>query len=98
MSGTTLHDRTPWDSSKTFGDVLLVPTTIYVRKILELHDKVSGGLEPWTGACSVHVVAVVEPGWSCTGQQPGLLARCRMGKAGGTARRNEWGPCRSLWH
>ncbi|GIL61943.1 hypothetical protein Vafri_16303 [Volvox africanus] len=40
VSNTSLHDRTPWDSTKTFGDVLLAPTIIYVRKVLELHDKV----------------------------------------------------------
>jgi phosphoribosylaminoimidazole (AIR) synthetase len=36
VSKTELHDRTPWDSTKTFGDVLLVPTIIYVRKVRRL--------------------------------------------------------------
>lgn len=40
VSGTKLTDRTAWDTSRTYGDVLLAPTTIYVRKILELHEKV----------------------------------------------------------
>ncbi|KXZ47815.1 hypothetical protein GPECTOR_32g427 [Gonium pectorale] len=40
VSNTSLHAPTPWDSSKTFGEVLLAPTIIYVRKVLELHEKV----------------------------------------------------------
>lgn len=40
VSNTTLETPAPWDTSKTFGQILLAPTTIYVRKILELHDKV----------------------------------------------------------
>lgn len=39
VSGTTLDTKTPWDASKTFGDVLLAPTIIYVRKILKLHEE-----------------------------------------------------------
>eukprot|EP00210_Caulerpa_lentillifera_P004178 g3984.t1 len=36
LSGISLHDKTPWDSEKTLGDVLLEPTIIYVRQIKEL--------------------------------------------------------------
>jgi phosphoribosylformylglycinamidine cyclo-ligase len=39
VTGTTLQDKVPW-GEKTFGEVLLVPTIIYVPTIVELHDKV----------------------------------------------------------
>jgi phosphoribosylformylglycinamidine cyclo-ligase len=39
VSGTSLHDRVPWGTA-SFGEVLLEPTVIYVKKVLELHDKV----------------------------------------------------------
>lgn len=35
MSGTALSDRVPWGGA-TFGEVLLEPTVIYVRRILKL--------------------------------------------------------------
>ena len=35
VSGTALSDRVPWDGA-TFGEVLLEPTVIYVRRILKL--------------------------------------------------------------
>jgi len=38
-SKTSLHDKAPW-TDKTFGEVLLAPTIIYVKKIVELHEKV----------------------------------------------------------
>ena len=40
VSGTKLHDPCPWEAGKSIGDVLLTPTIIYVRKVLELHEKV----------------------------------------------------------
>ncbi|KAG2441049.1 hypothetical protein HXX76_003902 [Chlamydomonas incerta] len=40
VSNTSLHAPCPWDSKKSMGEALITPTTIYVRKVLELHDKV----------------------------------------------------------
>ena len=40
VSGTRLSDETPWGGG-TFGDVLLAPTTIYVRRLLSLMDRVA---------------------------------------------------------
>lgn len=40
VAGASLSDNTPWDSSKTFGQVLLQPTTIYVKQVLRLHAEV----------------------------------------------------------
>nr|QKY14979.1 phosphoribosylformylglycinamidine cyclo-ligase (GART) [Polytomella parva] len=40
VSGTSLESQAPWDSKTTFGEALLAPTVIYVRKALELHEKV----------------------------------------------------------
>jgi phosphoribosylformylglycinamidine cyclo-ligase len=39
VSGTSLHDTVPW-GSQSFGEVLLEPTVIYVKKVMELHEKV----------------------------------------------------------
>lgn len=39
VSGTSLHQKTPW-SNANFGTVLLEPTIIYVKKVIELHEKV----------------------------------------------------------
>lgn len=38
VSGNTLEDATPWDPSKTFGEVLIEPTKIYVLTALKLMD------------------------------------------------------------
>ena len=40
VSGTQLADATPWGAG-TFGDALLAPTTIYVRRLLSLMDRVT---------------------------------------------------------
>ena len=40
VSGTQLGDATPW-AGGTFGEALLAPTTIYVRRLLSLMDKVA---------------------------------------------------------
>ncbi|KAG2484961.1 hypothetical protein HYH03_016259 [Edaphochlamys debaryana] len=40
VSGTSLHDPCPWDASKKMGEALIAPTVIYVRKVLELHEKI----------------------------------------------------------
>ncbi|KAJ9508756.1 hypothetical protein QJQ45_028058 [Haematococcus lacustris] len=40
VSGTSLHAPCPWNASSTIGQVLLQPTTIYVKKVVELHEKV----------------------------------------------------------
>jgi phosphoribosylformylglycinamidine cyclo-ligase len=39
VSGTSLHDAVPWGAG-SFGEVLLEPTVIYVKKVIELHEKV----------------------------------------------------------
>eukprot|EP00798_Chlamydomonas_sp_ICE-L_P014075 gene14075-20023_t len=38
-AGMTLHDPCPWAEGK-IGDVLLTPTTIYVKTIIDLHNKI----------------------------------------------------------
>lgn len=35
----TVHDKAPW-TNKKLGEVLLEPTIIYVKKVVELHEKV----------------------------------------------------------
>ncbi|GBF92059.1 phosphoribosylformylglycinamidine cyclo-ligase [Raphidocelis subcapitata] len=40
VSGTSLHDPCPWAPGQSFGAVLLEPTIIYVKRVLELHEKV----------------------------------------------------------
>lgn len=40
VSNTSLHSKCPWDSSKSIGEALLAPTIIYVKKVVELHEKV----------------------------------------------------------
>ena len=57
VSGTQLADATPW-SGGTFGDALLAPTNIYVRRLLSLMDKVAVKVQhnfpavaPWQSAC-----------------------------------------------
>ena len=39
VSGTRLADATPW-AGGTFGEALLAPTAIYVRRLLSLMDAV----------------------------------------------------------
>lgn len=39
VSGTRLSDEVPWGSG-TFGDALLAPTQIYVKRLLSLIDRV----------------------------------------------------------
>lgn len=39
MSGTGLSDAAPWGNG-TFGEALLAPTTIYVRRLLSLMERV----------------------------------------------------------
>ena len=38
VSTTSLSDPVPWDSSRSFGDALLAPTEIYVKRLLSLID------------------------------------------------------------
>lgn len=40
VSGTSLHDPAPWGGEGSAGLQLLEPTTIYVKRVLELHNKV----------------------------------------------------------
>jgi phosphoribosylaminoimidazole (AIR) synthetase len=40
VNGLSLHDAAPWDPSTKAGLSLLEPTIIYVKRVLELHDKV----------------------------------------------------------
>ncbi len=40
VSGTSLSDEVPWDSSENFGDALLAPTELYVKRLLSLIDTV----------------------------------------------------------
>lgn len=40
VSGTSLSDQVPWDNSQSFGDALLAPTQLYVKRLLSLIDKV----------------------------------------------------------
>eukprot|EP00878_Enallax_costatus_P001881 GHUV01002040.1.p1 GENE.GHUV01002040.1~~GHUV01002040.1.p1 ORF type:complete len:369 (+),score=132.07 GHUV01002040.1:315-1421(+) len=40
VSGTSLHDPAPWGGEGSAGLQLLEPTVIYVKRVLELHDKV----------------------------------------------------------
>ncbi len=40
VTNTSLHDPAPWANGASFGSVLLEPTIIYVKRVLELHDKV----------------------------------------------------------
>ena len=44
VSGTALTDATPWGG--TFGEALLTPTTIYVRRLLSLMDAVDVKARP----------------------------------------------------
>jgi phosphoribosylaminoimidazole (AIR) synthetase len=45
VAGTSLHDPAPWggDNVQPAGLELLTPTVIYVRQVMELHEKVRGG-------------------------------------------------------
>ena len=36
VSGTQLGASVPWDDDRTFGEALLEPTVIYVRRLLAL--------------------------------------------------------------
>uniref|UniRef100_A0A6T8WWK2 Phosphoribosylformylglycinamidine cyclo-ligase n=1 Tax=Chlamydomonas leiostraca TaxID=1034604 RepID=A0A6T8WWK2_9CHLO len=40
VAGAKLTDAAPWDAAKTIGQCLLEPTTIYVPRVVELHEKV----------------------------------------------------------
>jgi phosphoribosylformylglycinamidine cyclo-ligase len=42
VAGTSLHDPAPWggDNAQPAGLELLTPTVIYVRQVMELHEKV----------------------------------------------------------
>ena len=40
VSATSLSDQVPWDSSGSFGDALLAPTEIYVKRLLSLVDRI----------------------------------------------------------
>lgn len=40
VSGTSLADQVPWESSESFGDALLAPTELYVKRLLSLIDTV----------------------------------------------------------
>lgn len=44
VAGTSLHDPAPWggDNAQPAGLELLTPTVIYVRQVMELHEKVRG--------------------------------------------------------
>ncbi len=60
VSGTSLADATPWDSSGTVGEALLAPTSIYVRRLLSL-----------MGAADVKVCMPAVPTcWCCLGPFP----------------------------
>lgn len=41
VSGTSLHDPAPWGGKGSAGEQLLEPTVIYVKRVLELHEKVN---------------------------------------------------------
>jgi hypothetical protein len=42
VAGTSLHDPAPWggDNAQPAGLELLTPTVIYVKQVMELHEKV----------------------------------------------------------
>eukprot|EP00199_Chlamydomonas_sp_CCMP681_P001578 CAMPEP_0119101162 /NCGR_PEP_ID=MMETSP1180-20130426/282_1 /TAXON_ID=3052 ORGANISM="Chlamydomonas cf sp, Strain CCMP681" /NCGR_SAMPLE_ID=MMETSP1180 /ASSEMBLY_ACC=CAM_ASM_000741 /LENGTH=366 /DNA_ID=CAMNT_0007085229 /DNA_START=71 /DNA_END=1171 /DNA_ORIENTATION=- len=40
VSNTELTAPCPWDASKSIGEAFLEPTTIYVKRIIELHEKI----------------------------------------------------------
>lgn len=45
VAGTSLHDPAPWggDNAQPAGLDLLTPTVIYVKQVMELHEKVGRG-------------------------------------------------------
>ena len=40
VAGAKLTDPAPWAAGRSLGEVFLVPTVIYVKRVLELHEKV----------------------------------------------------------
>ncbi len=41
VSGTSLQDPAPWANGASFGEALLEPTIIYVKRVLALHEAVT---------------------------------------------------------
>lgn len=76
VSGTQLSDKVPW-SSATFGEVLLEPTVIYVKRIMKLLGRTDNvrvkALVTRHPYCAVHLGNLPLAGLEdcCTG----LLAR-----------------------
>lgn len=40
-TGINLNDRVPWDLDKTYSEIFLEPTKIYVKQILNLHETIN---------------------------------------------------------
>ena len=47
VSATSLSDRVPWDDSRSFGDALLAPTELYVKRLLSLIDTLDVKVSPY---------------------------------------------------
>jgi hypothetical protein len=78
VSGTSLSDPTPWGGG-TFGEVLLAPTIIYVRRLLSLIEAVD--VKVWPPArCPVPPAREPLLAGACP-QRPCLLpiAPCMLG-------------------
>ena len=61
MSGTGLDAAVPWEGGGTFGEALLAPTTIYVRRLLALIG--AQGVDVRVRLCATEAV-LFQP-WLC---------------------------------